>query len=99
MSNTVLIHASRCIYAIPFLEYQNLWKRYLRKRFVTTENKYVTFEMDDERFHYDENDFIKRILPQIPWESRFKALKRGKYIMRLEKSYARKGNTRESYTK
>lgn len=99
MYNMVLIHAPRCIYAVPFTEYQNVWKHYLRKRFVSTENKYVTFEMDDERFHYDEKDFLIRVLPQIPWESRFKALKRGKHFLRLETSYARKGKSRESYTK
>lgn len=92
MSNTVTIRASRCIYVITYEEYQTFWKPYIPyPLFIQDGKKYVTFEYGQDRFHLDETYFKAHVIPMVPYELKFQALRRGKGYSRYEKSYNKKG--------
>lgn len=93
MSNMVLIRASRCIYAISLEDWRRNWCPCLPKLdewFVTIGEKYVVFEYGDICHRMDEH-YFNTLLPRIPYSSRFQALRRGKGVLRTERSYSKKG--------
>ncbi|MCU5087563.1 cytoplasmic protein [Bacillus cereus] len=98
----VFIRASRCIYPIPLQEWNDKWKPHFppcEEWFVEVGEKYVTLEYGEFSYRMSEDYFARHILPTIPYELRKQALKRGKGVSRVEKSYDKKGVKKHATTK
>jgi hypothetical protein len=95
MLNTVIIRKTKCILVLNMDEYKKFFKP--AKKVWTEGAKHVTYECGELLFQVNEEWFNREVQAHVPVGILKKALQRGKYHSRLEKSYNTKGSGKHVY--